>query len=210
MPVLLDLFCGTKSISREFESQGWSAISVDMDPKTNPTICKNILEVTPQDILAHGRPDLVWASPLCTHYSTARTTAKTPRDLEGSDLLVQKAIELASHFGASILIENPHSGLLKTREVIKHLTMQVIDYCSYADDQFPGRYRKRTAIFTDSDWVPQRALCNPRTCHFCTNGRHQHHAQRGWGPRQIPQQLNQLYSIPEALPRELCEFFTPV
>ena len=51
------------------------------DPKMKPTICCNILDVTPEMILKHGKPDAIWASPLCTHYSMARSTAKTPRDL---------------------------------------------------------------------------------------------------------------------------------
>ena len=98
MPRLIELFCGTKSISKVFEQHGWTCTSLDFDPKMEPTICCNILDVTPEMILEHGRPDVIWASPLCTMYSRARTTAKTPRDLEGSDKLVQKVIDLARYF----------------------------------------------------------------------------------------------------------------
>ena len=95
---LLELFCGTKSISKVFEQHGWTCTSLDWDSKMNPTICCNILDVTPEMILEHGRPHAIWASPLCTMYSRARATAKTPRDLEGSDKLVQKVLDLANHF----------------------------------------------------------------------------------------------------------------
>ena len=94
---LLDLFCGTKSISKIFEQHGWSCTTLDSNPKVNPTLCCNILEVTPEMILEYGRSDVIWASPLCTHYSRARSSAKTPRDLEGSDKLVQKVLDLAQY-----------------------------------------------------------------------------------------------------------------
>ena len=197
---LLDLFCGTKSISREFEKHGWTTTSVDFDEKTQPDICLDILHVTKELILEYGRPDAVWASPLCTHYSVARTTAKTPRDLVGSDKLVAKALEIASWFNCPFFLENPHSGLLKSRDVVRGISMGIVDYCQYADEDFRGRYRKRTAIWTNTDWIPSRALCKPVTCQFCSNNkRHDTHVTRSYS-------LNQLYSIPEAIPREICVF----
>ena len=107
MPHLLELFCGTKSISKVFQRHGWTCITLDWDHKMDPTICSNILDVTPEMILQHGRPDVIWASPLCTHYSMARTTAKTPRDLEGSDRLVQKVLDLAKYFGVCFSWKTP-------------------------------------------------------------------------------------------------------
>ena len=62
--------------------------------------------------------DLLWASPPCTHYSSARTTAKTPRDLVGSDAMVQKVLDLADELFCYYLMENPNSGLLKSRAVV--------------------------------------------------------------------------------------------
>ena len=203
MPHLLELFCGTKSISKVFEQHGWTCTSLDWDSKMNPTICCNILDVTPEMILKHGKPDAVWASPLCTMYSRARTTAKTPRDLEGSDKLVKKVLDLANHFDIPYFMENPHSGLLKSREVVQGIPMRVLDYCQYADDSFPGRYRKRTSIWTNTEWYPFRPLCLPNVCHFCTDGKtHDHQAQRVslTGPGQS---LKQLYLIPSAIPEEL-------
>ena len=113
MPHLLELFCGTKSISKVFEQHRWTCTNLDFDPKMKPAICCNILDVTPEMILERGRPDAIWASPLCTHYSRARTTAKTPPDLEGSDKLVQKVLDLGKYFDVPFFLENPHSGLLR-------------------------------------------------------------------------------------------------
>jgi hypothetical protein len=206
MPHLLELFCGTKSISKVFEQHSWTCTSLDFDPKMEPTICCNILDVTPEMILKHDRPDAIWASPLCTMYSRARTTAKTLRDLDGSDKLVQKVLDLVKHFNVPFFMENPHSGLLKSREVVRCVPMRVLDYCCYADDNFPGRYRKRTSIWTNTDWYPLRPLCLTNVCHFCTDGkRHDHGAQQRASKdgRQPKQSLRQLYSIPSALPEEL-------
>ena len=82
MPHLLELFSGTGSVGKVFREAGWRVTSVDCESKFNPTICWDVLGLEPR--LVEGRVDLIWASPPCTHYSIARTTAKTPRDLEGS------------------------------------------------------------------------------------------------------------------------------
>ena len=95
-PHLLELFSGTGSTGRVFEAAGWRVTSVDCEPRLGPTICCDVLRLEPG--MVQGNVDLIWASPPCTHYSIARTTAKTPRDLEGSDRLVQKVLDLADHF----------------------------------------------------------------------------------------------------------------
>ena len=69
MPHLLELFCGTKSIGRAFEQKGWTVTSVDLEPKFEPDICCNVLDLTPDMI--EQTPDLMWASPPCTMYSVA-------------------------------------------------------------------------------------------------------------------------------------------
>ena len=38
MPRLLELCCGSKSVSKYFEAQGWECITVDIDKKFEPTI----------------------------------------------------------------------------------------------------------------------------------------------------------------------------
>ena len=51
MPVLLELFCGTKSIGKIFDHNGYDVVSVDMLDKFDATICKNVLDLTPEDIM---------------------------------------------------------------------------------------------------------------------------------------------------------------
>ena len=95
---LLELFSGTGSIGRVFERNGWTVCSVDIVESFNPTICADIRDVTEEEILYHGYPDAIWASPPCTEYSRARTTAKKPRHVVLADSLVNKALEIASWF----------------------------------------------------------------------------------------------------------------
>jgi hypothetical protein len=137
-PVLLELFSGTGSIGNAFRAIGWEVFSVDIDPAAKPTLVTNVLDLQ-LDALPL-RVDCIWASPPCTHYSCARNKAKTPRDLDGSD-----------HYGApDWFIENPHSGMLKGREVVAGIPMHIVDYCKYGKP-----YRKRAAIWTKTDWMLQ-------------------------------------------------------
>ena len=101
---LLELFSGTGSIGRVFERNGWTVCSVDIVDSFNPTICADIRDVTEEEILYYGYPDCIWASPPCTEFSRARTTAKTPRNFELADSLVNKALEIASWFPGTFFL----------------------------------------------------------------------------------------------------------
>ena len=67
---LLELFSGTKSVGRAFEALGWEVTSLDTDATTRPTICADIQE---WDYRTYppGHFDFIWASPVCTEFSTA-------------------------------------------------------------------------------------------------------------------------------------------
>ena len=121
MPHLLELFSGTGSVGKVFEAGGWAITSVDILPRFGPTLLKSVLDLALSDI--QTPVDLLWASPPCTHYSTARTTAKTPRDLEGSDRMVQKCLDLAMELRCPYFMENPHSGMMKGRAVVAGLSL---------------------------------------------------------------------------------------
>ena len=200
--LLLELFAGTGSIGKVFRDHGWDVISVDLEPHFGPTICCDVLDLTQEMI--DGTPDLVWASPPCTHYSRARTTAKTPRDLEGSDRLVNKVFEIISWYKCPYFMENPQ-GMMRHRPMMQGVPRRTVDDCQYADDRFPRYYRKRTDIWTNTGWQPARPLCD-KACPGCENGKHTLFAQR------IPKNgangntLHELYAIPPALAEELCRW----
>ena len=95
-PVLLELFSGTGSVGRSFRALGWDVFSVDIDAAAKPTLVAKVL-----DWQLHALPpsvDCIWASPPCTHYSRARTKAKTPRDLDGADDLVQAVLDIIEYY----------------------------------------------------------------------------------------------------------------
>ena len=67
---------------------------------------------------------MVWASPVCTEYSRALL-------LEG-DALVLSALEIIAHFDPLMwVIENPATGLLKTRPFMERLPWVDVTYCKY-------------------------------------------------------------------------------
>jgi len=201
MPHLLELFSGTGSIGKVFREHGWRVTSVDIRANFEPDICIDVLKLTPD--MVPGHVDLMWASPPCTHYSIARSTAKTPRDLVGSDALVQHALDLAAQLLCPYFLENPHSGLLKSRDVVAGLPMRVVDYCKYADASFPHKARKRTAIWTDTTWEPSRPLCK-KDCGYCEGNRHLDAAQRRpSNATQRPHSLHELYAIPRDLVEDI-------
>ena len=134
--------------------------------------------------------------------------AKTPRNLEQADALVQKALDFIDELEpASWFLENPYTGLLKGRLVVAHLGPPVrLDYCRYGTP-----YRKRTAIWTNTPL--QGALCQRGSrCPGTRDSemdedipaRHPTSAQRGGvsGKRGVTRdrhRLEELHRIPPAL-----------
>ena len=114
-----------------------------------------ICEFRPED---HGSFDWVHISPPCTEFSVALTSR--PRQLPLGDRLAEAALRLCEHYaaqGAVCTLENPHSGLMKSREyMLPHAhRMRVLDYC-----KFGWPYRKRTAfwVWNMPNWTPSPNL----------------------------------------------------
>ena len=195
---LLELFSGTGSIGRSFEARGWEVTSVDIDPKANATFCCDVSSWDASPL--HGRVDVIWASPPCTMYSLLRR-GSTEADRASSDELVQKTLEIVDALGNNtpLFIENPWAGKLKNTVLLDYLRMHVVDYCTYG---MPSR--RRTAIWTNTDWIPKRRLCK-HDCASSRDGRtHIARAQRGPpGPRFTQREL---YRIPAELCDKIAEF----
>ena len=93
-------------------------------------------------------------------------------------------------------IENPHSGLLKGRDVVADLPSVVVDDCMYG---WP--YRKRTTIFTNTTGQRWTVLCN-HDCGASDGKRHTNWAQKaGKSKRGFTRQ--ELYAMPPLLCEEV-------
>lgn len=71
---LLELFAGTRSVSKVFEARGHITFSVDWNKDfENITLYEDINNLSAHDIikLCEGKPDVIWASPDCSTYSVA-------------------------------------------------------------------------------------------------------------------------------------------
>ena len=203
MPRLLELFAGTGSVGRAFKKLGWEVVSVDIDPKTGASHVVDIL-LWNYGLYARGYYDFVWASPVCQHYSVARTTGP-PRDLHAPDRLVQRALDLINYFGCNWAMENPQSGLLKGRDIVKGLPYVDTSYC-----KFGYVYRKNTRIWT-SLAICLHAPCSLKNpCSAMVGKRHPMTAQQSRRSCDPTDKANvcsqkQLYSIPELLCDEIAQ-----
>ena len=107
------------------------------------------------------------------------------------------------------VIENPATGLLKTRPFMERLPWVDVTYCKYGTP-----YRKQTRLWTNMRWRPRRSLCRPGSrCEAWQDGRHLRAAQRG--PRlmegqyeRVSQSRELLYSVPAALREEIARAAT--
>ena len=193
---LLELFAGTGSVGKVFQQAGHDVVSLDITDKggIKPTVEIDIMEWDYKQY-PPGTFQVLWASPPCEHYSLARTTAKTPRDFPYYDALVEKTLEIIDWQNPTYwFLENPQSGLLKSRPFMADLPWVDVDYCMYG-----AFYRKRTRLWgrLPPRWQP-RKLCS-FDCHACGSQRkHPSVAQRGDGWH-----VNQLHRIPPLLVREL-------
>lgn len=142
--VALDLFTGYGSVSKYLQKKSeWEVVSLDIVCKRNPTICSDILKWDYRKDFPIGYFDVIWASPVCTEYSRAKTRA--PRNISYADRLVKKAIEIIEYFRPKIyFIENPQTGLLKTRPFMKDIPYYDVTYCKYGYE-----YKKPTRIWTN-------------------------------------------------------------
>ena len=197
---VLELFSGTGSVGRAFERAGWEVVSLDVDRKCSASIHADVLTwdcaTFPPDHF-----DCVWASPPCTQYSIARTTAKTPRNLELADSIVKRTLGIIAYFSPKVWwIENPWTGLLKSREVVQGLPQLIVDYCAYG-----SLYRKRTMFLTNVSWSFRRCA-GVGQCPSMAGTRHIKSAQRR------PIRINGVLTVGDmctldelhALPEDLC------
>lgn len=203
MRTLLELFSGSGNVSAAFREQDWRTITLDSDKRHEADIQMNILNFEPSIHLPPDvdHVDLVWASPPCVFYSIMRqcNIPATEDQLDFSDTLVRKSLQIADELGCPILLENPWSGKLKNRGILDHLRVNRLDYCCYS-----RMYRKRTAVWSDTEWSPARPLCRyncPATVFNPSTNRRNH-------AKTVRECNHRSAEIPKELCREIAEYFS--
>ena len=147
---LLEIFCGTKSMGKVFEKNGWEVISIDIEKKWKPTICIDVLE---WDYKSFDKNyfDHIHFSPPCIYMSQVQqswygrykgrgdnkylfTEEIHKERLKESDKLLHKINEIIDYFdNITFTIENPYHTKFNniTKRNILNYDYVVCDYCMY-------------------------------------------------------------------------------
>ena len=173
---VLELFCGTKSISTAFKERGHEVFTVDWEKDFNPSLCADIGRLTYQDIinLCGGRPDVIWASPDCTTFSIAAISHHRKKNEETGNLdAVSDYAKICDEVDQNVLrlilalspkywfIENPRGGMRKMRWM-QGLPRYTVTYCQYGDTRM-----KPTDIWTNHPDPRFKPMCkNGDPCHI--------------------------------------------
>lgn len=170
---ILELFCGTKSISKVFEARGHDTYTVDYNPDLEPDLCIDIMNLTAEMVREKfGQPDIIWASPDCTSYSIAAISHHRTKEEDGNlapksdyakycDNVNVHMINLIKELNPKyFFIENPRGGMRKMN-FIKDFPRYTVTYCAYGDKRM-----KPTDIWTNHPNPNFKSTCkNGDTCH---------------------------------------------
>ena len=208
--IVLELFAGTRSISKAFEKKGHQTYSIEWDKDfKNISLYEDINNITAKDIikLCNGVPDVIWASPDCTTYSIAAISHHRKKSQETGNLdAISDYAKFCDKTNKHVLdliqelkpkfyfIENPRGGLRKM-DFMKGLYRYTVTYCQYGDARM-----KPTDIWTNHP--------NPKFKPVCHNGDGCHES----APRGSKTGTQGLKSSKErsVIPEKLCEHIVDI
>lgn len=172
---VLELFAGTRSISKSFESRGHEVFCIEWNKDfENIDLYDDINNITAETILKKfGKPDVIWASPDCTTYSIAAISHHRKKNPETGNLdPVSDYAKFCDKTNKHVLdliqelkpkyyfIENPRGGLRKM-DFMKGLYRYTVTYCQYGDTRM-----KPTDIWTNHPNPNFKPVCkNGDSCH---------------------------------------------
>lgn len=166
---ILELFCGTKSISKVFKKAGHETFTVDNDSQHKPDLCIDILKFKIQNLPKEWRtPDVIWASPPCQTFSVASIyrywdsygKPKDSRTYLGL-AIAKKTVEIIDEIDPKFwFIENPRA-MLRQQKFMQKLHRKTVTYCQYG-----AKVQKPTDIWTNaSSWIPKKRCRCGDGCH---------------------------------------------
>ena len=168
---MLDLFSGLGGASRAMKNdKNWEVITVDIEQKFNPTICADLLDLTPDDFRLYGHFDLIWASPPCTYFSIARQPPSWQVDT-GIPIPVHKecsdAVRVVFHTLWLINKLNPTWWFLENPQGYLRFILGrpsgTVDYCQYGHE-----YKKTTDLWGRHPPSFRYRRCNGNCHHLPT------------------------------------------
>jgi hypothetical protein len=171
---MLELFAGTRVMANAFQKRDCEVFTIEIDESfPNISLHEDILNVTAEDILRlFGKPDFIWASPVCTSYSVAAISRHRKKEDNGtlspisdyakhSDEMVKHTLKLIRELNPKYyFIENPRAALRKM-DFMQDLPRHTITYCQYGES-----YMKPTDIWTshpNPNFKPHCKMGDP--CH---------------------------------------------
>jgi hypothetical protein len=208
---MLDMFCGTKSMSNVFKEAGHDVFTIDFDSQHSPDLCIDIMDLE-LDMLP-WKPDYIHASPDCSCFSVASighhwNPDRTPKTQKCKDsiALIEKTVKFILKTNpVCYSIENP-TCITRKLEIMKKLEKMgfrnTVTYCQYGD----SRMKKTDFWHNIGTWHPRKACKNGDPCHVrAPRGSRTPGSTQGIGDRvgraKIPKQLcvEMMYAIEEAM-----------
>ena len=166
--ILIELFAGSRSISKAAEDLGLDTWTTDIHQFGGIDCVADILTLTADDIPHQGEKTILWASPPCTGFSVASighhwNPDRTPKT-ETAKLgirLVKHTLQLIEAIQPAVWFVENLRGMLRKQAMMQELPRHTVTYCQYGDERM-----KPTDIWTNSkEWVP-RPMCKPgSSCH---------------------------------------------
>ena len=194
---VLELFKGSGSIGKYCANypDKYEVVSLDIEGKYKATHTADILEWDYKQYPS-GYFDIIFASPPCTEYSALLYCMKNRvRNLDLADSIVKKTLEIIDYFKPKTwLMENPDTGLLKTRPFMQDIPYYVVSYCKYGYG-----YRKNTRLWSNLEGFD--ALKCKNDCDSMVEGKKYHRLCIGCSKRGTNKvhKLEERYSIPQPL-----------